>query len=136
MTLRAPLLLVLLTLLFPVPYYAFEPSPCSQPSSVRESLMRQAEQNQFTLRRVEFIGLTYTRDDVVRPRMTRFKDGGRTLSFNEGDLFSRYKLVQSLRSVSRLRSEIYPVRLSDVEVRLNQSEKTIDMAICFKPKRR
>jgi len=28
------------------------------------------------------------------------------------------------------------VRLSDVEVRLNQSEKTIDMAICFKPKRR
>ena len=98
--------------------------------------MRQAEQNQFTLRRIEFVGLTYTRDDVVRPRMTSFKDGGRMVSFNEGDLFSRNKLVLSLKNVSRLRSEIYPVRLCDVEVRLNESEKTIDLAICFKPKRR
>ena len=99
-------------------------------------MMRQAEQNQFTVRRVEFVGLTYTRDDVVRPRMTRFKDGDRTISFNEGDLFTRRKLVLSLRNMNKLRSEFYPVRLSDVEVRLNESEKTIDMAICFKPKRR
>jgi DNA-directed RNA polymerase subunit E'/Rpb7 len=98
--------------------------------------MRRAEKEEFTLRRVEFLGLTFTRDELVRGRMVRFKEHGRMVSFNEGDLFSRRKLVQSLRNVSKLRSEIYPVRLSDVSLRLNESEQTVDLLICFKPKRR
>lgn len=89
--------------------------------------MRRAEKMRFTLRRVQFIGHTYTRDDVLRRRMSRLQ---------EGDLFSRAKLVNSLRNVSRLRTEFYPVRLNDVEISLNESEQTVDVVICFTPKRR
>lgn len=101
---------------------------CSQSNSERKALMRQAERQRFTLRRVEFLGLTYTRDEVVRARLTKFQQ--------EGDLFSSAQLVKALNSMSKLRREIYPVRLSDIEVRLNESEQTVDMIICFKPKRR
>ena len=89
--------------------------------------MRQAERQRFTLRRVVFLGLTYTRDEVVRARLIKFQQ--------EGDLFSA-QLVKALNSMSKLRREIYPVRLSDIEVHLNESEQTVDMTICFRPKRR
>lgn len=56
--------------------------------------------------------------------------------FQEGDLFTRQKLVKSLRNMSKLRSEIYPVKLKNVELQLNEPEKTVDMLICFKSKRR
>ena len=81
----------------------------------------------FTVRRVEFVGTTYTRYEVLSERMT---------NLHEGDLFSRTKLVDSLRSMSKLRNEIYPVKLSDVDLRPNESEQTLDMTICSKPKRR
>lgn len=90
--------------------------------------MQQAERQRFTVRRVEFLGLTYTRDEVVRARLVKFQQ--------EGDLFSRAQLVKALNSMSKLRPEIYPVRLSDIEVGLNESEQTVDMTICFRPKRR
>ena len=97
--------------------------------------MQRAEKQKFTLRRLEFLGLTYTRDELVRGRMVKFSEGGRMVSFNEGDLFSRSKLVQSLKNVSRLRNEIYPVRLKDVSITLNESDETVDLLICFKSKR-
>jgi outer membrane protein assembly factor BamA len=104
-----------------------DPAPCSQSTATREALMRQAEQQRFTVRRVEFLGTMYTPDEVLRRRMVT--------DFQEGDLFARRKLVNSLRNMSRLRSEIYPVKLKNVELRLNEPEKTVDMLICFKSKR-
>lgn len=101
---------------------------CSQSNREREALMQQAERQRFTVRRVEFLGLTYTRDEVVRARLIKFQQ--------EGDLFSSARLVKALNSVSKLRREIYPVRLRDIKVRLNESERTVDMTICFRPKRR
>jgi hypothetical protein len=104
-----------------------EPSPtCSQPSAEREALMRRAEKMRFTLRRLEFVGNTYTPDQVLRRR---------TAQLQEGEFFSRRKVINSLRNVSKLRNEIYPAKLSDVELRLNESEQTVDMTICFRPKR-
>lgn len=88
--------------------------------------MRRAEKLRFTVRRVEFVGISYTRDEVLRRRMTNFQ---------EGDLFTRQKLVNSLRSMSKLRNEISPVKLKNVELQLNEGEQTVDMTICFKPKR-
>ena len=67
-------------------------SDCSQPARERNALIDEAESEQLTLRRTEFIGLTYTRDHVVRDRMTPI--------INEGDIFTRNKLVRSLRSMS------------------------------------
>ena len=53
----------------------------------------------------------------------------------EGDVFTRENLVQSLESVSKLKRIIYPVKLSDVIVRLDRAEKIIDMTICLKERR-
>ena len=100
---------------------------CSQSGRNRENLMREAEKMRFTIRMVEFIGITYTPYKVLRNQMTNMQ---------EGDLFSRKRLVKSLKNMSKLRNEIYPVRLSDVVLQLNRSEQMVDMLICFKPKRR
>lgn len=98
---------------------------CRQPE--REALMKDADQRQFTLRRVVFVGLTYTPDEKMRKQMSEF---------NEGDIFSRGKLVASLAKMNRLRNEIYPVRLTDVMLHLDAADKTVDITICFRPKRR
>lgn len=99
--------------------------PCSQSTTSRDALIRRAEKLRFTVRRVEFVGTTYTRDEVLRRRMTNFQ---------EGDLFTRRHLVNGLRNMSKLRSEIYPVKLKNVELRLNEQEQTVDVTICFRPK--
>ncbi len=127
---------VLGALLYPSLHYSFQSPECSQSKTEREHLMRRAEKKEFTLRRVEFLGLTYTRDDIVRSRVVNFYEDGRIISFNEGDLFSRRRLVQSLKNVSKLGSDIYPVSLKNVSLRLNESDETVDIAICFKEKRR
>ena len=104
------------------------PFKCSQPSAEREAQMREAEKSIFTVRRVEFIGLTYTHDQVVRDRMTSI--------VQEGDLFSREKLISSLQNMSKLKKSIYPLELKDVVMELNRSEQFVDMIVCFKQKPR
>ena len=91
--------------------------------------MGEAQGGGYTLRRVEFVGLTYTRDQVLRERMTPI--------INEGDLFTRAKLARSLRAMSRV-GTIYPLRLADANVRLDGSTREVDIAICFRqrPRRR
>jgi hypothetical protein len=103
------------------------PYKCSQPVTEQTALIREAETNQYTVRRVEFIGNRYTRDAVLRRRIN--------VLLQEGELFTREKLIISLRNVSRLKV-IYPVRLSDVEIRLDKSGKMIDVTICFRERRR
>ena len=100
---------------------------CSQPATERDNFMDEAQRNHFTLRRAEFLGLTYTRDTLMRGRMTAV--------INEGDLFTREKLVRSLRRMSTLK-RVYPVRLKDVEIRLDRSNRLIDLAICFRERPR
>src|ERR1700730_4935908 len=77
-------------------------SPCSQPTVERNTLMDEAQRNEFSVRRVEFVGLTYTHDHVLRDRLTPI--------VNEGDVFTRDKLVRSLRRMSALKRAIYPLR--------------------------
>lgn len=101
---------------------------CKQSSLEQRSLITEAEKNNFGVRRVEFFGLTYTRDRVVRARMTPF--------VNEGDVFSHERLLKSLKSMSRLSKVIYPLRMSDVILSLDRTEHVVDMTICFKERRR
>ena len=102
--------------------------PCSQPAAEQNKLIDETQRNEFTLRRVEFVGLTYTRDHVLRDRMTPI--------INEGDVFTRAKLVRSLRRMSALKRAIYPLRLTNVIVQLDRSEGLVDLTICFRQRPR
>ena len=98
---------------------------CSQSPAEQSPLLGEAIANQYWVRRVEFSGNQHTRDNVLRRR----------IMLEEGDVFTRENLVKSLESVSKLKKIIYPVKLSDVIIRLDRSEKIIDMTICFKERR-
>ena len=88
-------------------------------------LMDEAEKTEYTVRRVEFIGNTYTRDNILRRRFVQ----------QEGDVFLKKALERSLKNLSKLRV-IYPVTLSDVEVRLEREEKLMDCTIYFRERPR
>ena len=99
---------------------------CSQSAAERDALLRDAESNEYHVRRVEFLGNKHTRDKVLRERIPLLQ---------EGELISRPNLIKSLESVSELKI-IYPVRMSDVEIRLDREDKFVDMLICFREKPR
>lgn len=99
-------------------------SDCHQPVAEQRSLIRQAEKNRYTLRRVEFSGNQYTADQLLRHKLT----------LNEGNFFARASLIRSLRRLSALMM-IKPVRLSDVKIRLDHGEKLVDARICIEERR-
>jgi hypothetical protein len=100
---------------------------CSQPGFERNTLIREAERDRYTTRRVEFIGNNYTRDEILRRRII--------IGLQEGDLFTRPNLIRSLQNVSKLKV-IYPARLRDVVIQLDRLGKMVNMIICFREKRR
>ena len=102
------------------------PFKCSQPAAEQNTLIREAETDDYTIRRVEFIGNEHTRDQVLRSRMPWLQ---------EGESFSRQNLTKSLEDVSRLKL-IRPVRLRDVVIHLDRVEKLVDMEVCFRERRR
>ncbi|MDT5061421.1 MAG: hypothetical protein QOH63_1880 [Acidobacteriota bacterium] len=102
------------------------PLKCSQSAAEQGTLIRLAEENQYTVRRVELLGNRYIRDNTLRRRLEFVQ---------EGEAFTREKLIRSLASASRLKT-IYPVKLSNVIINLDRSIKEVDMEICFKEKRR
>lgn len=95
---------------------------CSQPTQEHDAIIREAENDRYTTRRVEFIGHRYTRDMVLRRRIN--------IGLQEGEFFTRRNLLRSLQNVSKLK-QIYPVNMRDVELRLNRSDRTLDVTICF-----
>src|SRR6266849_316550 len=90
----------------------------AQSSTERESLLREAIKNRYTVRRVEFTGNEFTRDNILRRR----------IFLQEGDRFTRRNLLRSIANVSKLRI-IYPVRLNDVSVRLDRKDSLSDLTI-------
>lgn len=97
---------------------------CYQPAAERDKILSEAQRDEFTVRRVEFVGLTYTRDQTLRDQMTPI--------INEGDVLTRAKLVRSLRRMSALRDVIYPLHLSDVALRVDRQYGLVDITICFR----
>jgi hypothetical protein len=104
-----------------------EPFKCPQPPAEQDPLIREAEENQYIVRRVEFLGNIHTRDYALRRRMNLI---------NEGEVFTRENLVRSIKNVSRLKNIVYPVKLNDATIRLDRSNKEVDILICFQEKRR
>ena len=87
-------------------------------------LMAEAEKNRYTIRRLEFVGNTWTRDSALRKQ---------THELQEGEIFSYTTLRHSLNNLSQLRS-IYPVRIGDVGSYVNPDESSIDITINVRPR--
>ena len=92
----------------------------------QSQLIAEAEQNRYTVRRVEFAGNEHTRDMELRRRIP---------GLQEGEIFRKEILRKNLASLSRLRT-IRPVGFDDLEVHLNRNEQTIDLAIFINEQRR
>ena len=99
--------------------------PCSQSVAEQAALIRKAQANKYPIRRIEFIGNERIRDGVLRRRIL----------LQEGEFFTRGTLIKSLINVSKLKL-IYPVWRKNVMVKLDYQEKTVDVLICFKERRR
>lgn len=99
---------------------------CTQPAREQAAIISEAEANQYSIRRLEFLGNESISDWVLRRRMW---------ALQEGEKFRKSNVVRSLKSVSRLKT-LHPVRFSDVMLRLEESDKLVDMVICFKEKKR
>ena len=97
---------------------------CAQPAADQAAIIREVETNGYAIRRLEFVGNVSIRDGVLRKKVRPLQ---------EGEKLRRSNLLTSLANVSRLKI-IHPVRLSDVVLRLEASEKLVDIVICFKEK--
>ncbi len=87
-------------------------------------LLSDAESAKYTLRRIEFSGNERISDQVLRKHFVQ----------QEGDLFSRKLLDESLKNFSSVR-DLYPVTFADVVARLDRDEKLIDLTIAFRERR-
>ena len=94
---------------------------CGQTTAEQTPSLREAIDQRYTLRRVEFIGNETIRDHDLRRRVV----------LREGDLFSQRNLANTLVSLNRLR-KLYPFTMRDVIVRLDRTEKLIDMTFCIR----
>jgi hypothetical protein len=103
-----------------VPTNVVIPNSTTPNQFFQSQLMAEAERDRYSVRRVEFLGNEHIRDNIIRRRMLQ----------NEGDVFRRDLLEQSLRSVSKIK-QLQPVTINDVEVHLNRDEKTADFTIFF-----
>ena len=77
---------------------------------------------------VEISGNTYTRGREFWKRMSA--------GLNEGDIFTRRALEETVRRISKMKS-IYPISMENVLVRLNRTTEQIDVLFCVtqKPKK-
>ena len=93
------------------------------PDSI-DIIVRVVEGEQFTIRRIEVIGNTKTRDRVIR----------RELFFRPGDYFNRSALIRSLRGLGVLnffnpetiKPDVIPVDKTKVDIKLKVEERSTD----------
>jgi Surface antigen variable number repeat len=119
------IIVVLLLATLNVPWCALAQNqtrePCGQTTSEQRPWLREAIEQRYTLRRVEFIGNVTISDDDLR----------RKVVLREGDLFSQRNLAKTLVSLNRL-GTFYPLTMRNVVVRMDRTEKTIDMTFCIR----
>jgi outer membrane protein insertion porin family len=104
----------------------FKDDPANAEEGIVDITIKIDEGKQFSLRRIEFAGNTFTRDNVLR----------REMILNEGDIYNQLMLETS---VIRLNQTQYfdPIdKDKDVEVRTDEETGQVDMLIRVKEKGR
>lgn len=98
---------------------------CYQDKSEKSALIEKAESEHFNVRRVNFSGNPTTRDWETRKRM----------ELHEGDIFTKTLLEKSIKNLSQSKY-FYPVSLENVEVRLHEKSRDIDMIFCMQERQK
>lgn len=83
--------------------------------------LREVVNQRYTLRRVEFIGNETISDNDLR----------HSVVLREGDLFSQRNFAKTLVSLNKL-GTLYPLTMRNVIVRLDRTEKLVDMTFCVR----
>jgi hypothetical protein len=99
---------------------------CNQSKDVREKLISEAQNEQFNVRRVEFLGSEHIRGREL------FK---RVWMVNEGDIFTRENLAKATKKLSGF-SKIFPVTIDDVTVKLDEQDRSIDILFCIRERQK
>ena len=101
----------------PVP--TFKDNPQNPNEGIVDFIVTIEEGKQFTLRRLEFIGNTFTRDNVLR----------REVLINEGDIYNDAYWEYSVVKLNQL-GYFEPIdKDKDVDRRTNDEEATVDLAL-------
>ena len=93
---------------------------CGQ-TTAQTPWLREAIDQRYTLRRVEFIGNANISDNDLRRRVV----------LREGDFFSQQNFAKTLVSLNKLKI-FYPLTMRDVIVRMDRTEKLVDMTFCVR----
>ncbi len=101
----------------PVP--TFKDSPQNPNEGIVDFVVTVEEGKQFTLRRLEFIGNTFTRDNVLR----------REVLINEGDIYDDVAWEYSVVKLNQL-GYFNPIdKDKDVDRRTNEEEASVDLSL-------
>jgi hypothetical protein len=97
---------------------------CVQTTAKQTPWRREVIDRRYTLRRVEFIGNETISDHDLR----------RSVVLREGDLFNQRNFAKTLVSLNKLKT-LYPVTMRNVIVRLDRTDKLVDMTFCIRERR-
>jgi len=108
--------------------------PCGQEQKIRDTLISQAEEEEFNVRWIVISGNTYTRGRDFFKRINPV--------INEGDIFTLKNLEKAVKRVSKMRT-IYPISIENVEVRTERmferngrTYNVIDVIFCVRQKQK
>src|SRR5215204_1050293 len=97
----------------------FHDSPTDPKAGTADFVFTIIEGKQFTLRRLEFLGNTFTRDNVLR----------REVLINEGDIYNQNMFEYSVIRLNQL-GYFNPIdKDKDVDRRTNDEEATVDLSL-------
>ena len=105
----------------------YDESKWSNSKEERESRITFAAREEYNIHWIYIGGNTYTRFREFRKQMLP--------EFNEGYVFKRSALEESIKRISKMNS-IYPITMDNVEVILNKEKKFIDVWINVKQRPR
>lgn len=95
-----------------------------QRNSQQKELIYRAEAEAFSVRLVSFVGIRNDRDWAVRSRVPMI----------EGEIFTEKNLLQSIDILNQL-GLFETIRLSDVDLRLDEPYRCIEMTFAIREKR-
>jgi outer membrane protein insertion porin family len=104
----------------------FKDNPTNPDEGIVDITISIEEGKQFTLRRLEFVGNTFTRDRVLR----------REFLINEGDIYNQQYMELSLRRLDQTQYFDPVDKDQDVEIRTDEEQGDVDLIVKVKEKGR